>query len=85
MNAGKQIGGPIATPIRSMVNNPNCDGVIFECKSERQAENTRYAAYMLKHRNGYSYKTMRRKNYLTVYKTDRDPFELHGQLRTRLS
>lgn len=82
MNAGKQIGGPIATPIREMLYNSRCDGVIFECKSADKAETARYAAYMLKHRNGYNYKTMRRKNYLTVYKTGTDPFELRSPIRT---
>lgn len=83
MITGKKIGGPIANPIRDMVNNPNCDGVIFECKYSEKAETTRYAAYMLKHRNGYNYKTTRRKNILIVYKKGTDPFELRSPIRIK--
>lgn len=84
MNVGTKIGGPIADPIRDMLDDTYCDGVIFECKSADKAETTRYAAYMLKHRNGYSYKTTRRKNYLTVYKKGADPFELRSPIRVNL-
>ena len=84
MNAGKKIGGPIANPIRGMIDDPSCDGVIFECKSADKAETTRYAAYMLKHRNDYEYKTTRRKNFLVVYRKGRDPFELRSPIRIKL-
>lgn len=81
MMAGNKIGGPIANPIRDMLDSSYRDGVIFECASDKRAETIRYAALMLKHRNGYSYKTMRRGNKLTVYKDDADPYEMHGALK----
>lgn len=80
---GRKLGGPIADPIREMLSDRHCEGVIFDCSDFKDAENTRYAAIMLKHRNGYSYKTMRRENVLTVYKTDADPYEMHHPLRVR--
>lgn len=76
-----QIGGPVANPIREMLDSLYKDGVIFDCSNEKRAETTRYAALMLKQRNGYSYKTMRRGNTLTVYKNDADPYELHGTIK----
>ena len=81
MRAGNKIGGPIANPIREMLNSSNKDGVIFSCSSDHKAENTRYAALMLKRRNGYSYRTMRKNNTLMVYKNNVDPYEMHGTLK----
>ena len=81
MRAGKQIGGPVADPIREMLNSSRRDGVIFHCQDGNKAETTRYAALMLKRRNGYSYKTMRKDNVLMVYKTGMDPYELHNVVK----
>lgn len=81
MIAGNKIGGPVANPIREMLGSKNNDGVIFSCKDQHKAENTRYAALMLKRRNGYSYRTMRKENTLMVYKNNVDPYEMHGALR----
>ena len=81
MRAGKKLGGPVADPIRQMLDTKNSDGVIFKCRDEKDAENTRYAAIMLKCRNNYDYKTMRRGDILTVYKPNVDPFEMHSPLR----
>lgn len=81
MNLGHKLGGPIADPIREMVESNWKEAVIFNCSSDQKAETSRYAALMLKRRNGYSYKTMRKGNVLTVYKEDADPYELHGVVK----
>lgn len=78
MNPGYKLGGPVANPIREMIDSNWKEGVIFRCGSKEKAESSRYAALMLKRRNGYSYKTMRKGSVLTVYKDGADPFELHG-------
>ena len=78
-----KIGGPVADPIREMLDSSHRDGVIFDCPDDKKAENTRYAALMLKRRNGYSYKTMRKGSTLTVYKSDVDPYELHGSVKVK--
>lgn len=78
MNRGRQLGGPVANPIREMLETKKSDGVIFDCYDTKKAENTRYAALMLKKRNGYNYKTMRRGSVLTIYKENADPYELRG-------
>lgn len=83
MLAGNKIGGPVANPIREMLDSSHKDGVIFECSDAKRAETTRYAALMLKKRNGYSYKTMRKGSTLTVYKNDVDPYEMHGVSKVR--
>lgn len=83
MTTGKKLGGPVANPIRQMLDG-KADGVIFTCDDAKAAETTRYAALMLKRRNGYSYKTMRKDNQLTVYKPGSDPYELHGTITTRI-
>ena len=81
MIAGQKVGGPVATPIREMLDSNHKDGVIFECQDDHKAENARYAALMLRRRNDYSYKTMRKGSRLTVYKEDADPYELHGTIK----
>lgn len=81
MTAGHKIGGPVADPIREMLSSNRKEGVIFECQNDHKAENTRYAALMLKRRNDYAYRTMRKGNMLTVYKEDADPYELHGTIK----
>lgn len=78
MNKGRLIGGPVANPIREMLSTKKKDGVIFHHEDEHKAETTRYAALMLKRRNGYSYKTMRKGDMLVVYKPEVDPYELHN-------
>lgn len=78
MNTGKKVGGPIANPIREMLESSKTDGVIFNCYSVEKAENTRCAAIMLKHRNNYNYKTTRNGKILTVYKPDVDRYEIHN-------
>lgn len=84
MTTGMKLGGPVANPIRTMLDGKNHEGVIFECDSEKRAETTRYAAIMLKRRNGYDYRTSRRGNDLLVYRNDADPFELRGAIRVSL-
>ena len=84
MNPGTKIGGPIATPIRTMLTEKHHDGVIFECDNSKRAETTRYAAIMLKRRNDYTYKTKRLDNNLIVYKDDVDPFEMRGAIKVKL-
>lgn len=84
MKTGTIIGGPIANPIREMLYEKSRDGVIFDCKDEKKAENTRYAALMLKRRNDYSFKTMRKGCRLIIYKSDADPYELRGASRVYL-
>lgn len=81
MKAGHKTGGPVADPIREMLDSGRKEGVIFECPDDHKAENTRYAALMLRRRNDYAYKTMRKGKTLTVYKEDADPYELHGAIR----
>lgn len=81
---GRRGGGPIADPIREMVADPECDGAVFHCEDVKQAENTRYAAIMLKHRNGFSFKTTRRGHVLIVYKNDADPFEMRNPISKSL-
>lgn len=83
MNLGKKTGGPVANPIREMLDSSYREGVIFDCPNEHKAENARYAALMLKRRNGYSYKTMRKGTRLTIYKNDADPYELHGIVKVQ--
>lgn len=83
MRSGHKLGGPVADPIREMLDSNKTEGVIFDCPNEKKAENTRYAALMLKRRNGYSYKTMRKGERLTIYKDDADPYELHGTLKIK--
>lgn len=84
MSPGQKVGGPVANPIREMLDSKYRDGVIFECDTDEKAETTRYAALMLKRRNGYSYKTTRKANRLTVYKDDIDPYEMHGVSKVHL-
>ena len=81
--SAKRTGGPIANPIREMLDSNYREGVIFECPDKKKAENTRYAAYMLARRNGYSYKTMRKGTRLTVYKEGTDPYEMHGVVKVQ--
>lgn len=85
MSSKGQTGGPIANPIRTMLGSKSCDGVRFNCYSEKKASNTRFAAIMLKRRNGYKYKTTINDNILTVYKEDADPFELHSPIKVNFS
>lgn len=73
MNKGRAIGGPICDPIRDMIRSRLYDGVIFHCKDDEKAERTRTTALLLKRRNGYDYRTMRRGNRLFVYKGEYDP------------
>lgn len=81
MRTGQKIGGPVANPIREMINSNFRDGVIFECPHEKKAINTRFAALVLKNRNGYDYKTKLRGKTVTVYKPEADPYELHGPIK----
>lgn len=64
-------GGKYATPIRQMLDDVYCDGVIFHCKDEREAESVRVCTLIFKERNGYDYKTTVYKNMAKVYKDDR--------------
>lgn len=78
MNPGHKLGGPIANPIREMLDSGWKEGVKFRCENDESAERCRYAALMLKRRNRYSYKTTRNGSVLTIYKEGTDPYELHG-------
>lgn len=68
MQAGKILGGKIATPVREMISSREFNGVIFRCSSPKHAETTRTAALTLKLRNNYDIKTSRKGNDLIVYK-----------------
>lgn len=76
-NKGREIGGPICDPIRHMMRSNHYNGVRFRCDDEKRAEQTRTTALILRRRNNYKYKTMRRGDDLLVYTGEYDPDREH--------
>lgn len=76
-NKGRELGGPVCTPIRRMLRDADYNGVMFHCGDEKSAEQTRVTALILRRRNQYDYKTMRRGSNLLVYTGEYDPDRAH--------